>query len=172
MKVLSTVLVLGVLCGPSLRAEDPPACPLHAEHMAARESNKLDYRGDKVMGFEHTRTAHHFLLEPDGGVIQVEASDASDAGSLQAIRSHLEEIAGLFSRGDFSAPFAIHQRVMPGVPEMTRKKEAIRYKYEQTERGAQVRITTSDPEAVAAVHDFLKAQIDDHRTGDHSGHSK
>lgn len=172
MKVLSTVLVLGVLCVPSLRAEDPPACPLHAGHMAARESNELDHRGDKVMGFEHTRTAHHFLLEPGGGVIQVEAADPSDAGSLQAIRSHLEEIAGLFSRGDFSAPFAIHQRVMPGVPEMTRKKDAIRYSYEETERGARVRITTTDPEAVAAVHEFLKAQIADHRTGDHPGHSK
>lgn len=172
MKAWFPVLVLGALAVPSLRAQEPASCPLHAAHTAARESNDLDHRGDKVMGFEHTRTTHHFLLEPDGGVIQVEANDPADAESRQAIRTHLEEIAGHFSRGDFSAPFAIHQREMPGVPVMTRKKDAIRYRYEEMERGARVRITTSDPEAVAAVHDFLKAQIADHRTGDHAGHSK
>lgn len=174
MKSLSAVLILGTLCVPSLRAEEPPSCPLHAAHAAAqaRESNDLDRRGDEVMGFEHTRTTHHFRLEPDGGVIQVETNDPADAGNRQAIRTHLEEIAGLFSRGDFSAPFAIHQREMPGVPVMTRKKDAIQYRYEEIARGGRVRIITADPEAVAAVHEFLKAQIADHRTGDHAGHSK
>jgi hypothetical protein len=84
----------------------------------------------------------------------------------QAIRSHLFEIAGAFSRGDFSSPYAIHQRVMPGVPVLIEKKEAVRYRYEETERGARVRIVTQDPAAVVAVHEFLRAQIGDHRTGD------
>jgi len=148
----------------ALAAEEPPACPLHAEHSKAEAA--LDQRGDKVMGFDHSRTTHHFRMEPDGGIIQVEANDASDAESRQAIRSHLAEIAAMFSRGDFSFPLAIHQRVMPGVPVLIEKKETVRYLYEETERGGQVRITTKDPDAVTAVHEFLRAQIGDHRTGD------
>ena len=149
---------------PVLAAEEPPACPLHAAHTKAEA--ELDQRGDKVMGFDHARTTHHFRIEADGGIIQVEANDAADVESRQAIRTHLAEIAGAFSRGDFSSPYAIHQRVMPGVPVLIEKKEAVRYRYEETERGAQVRIITEDPAAVAAVHEFLRAQIGDHRTGD------
>lgn len=49
---------------------------------------------------------------------------------------------------------------------MTRLKAWIHYQYEATDRGGLVRITTSDPQALAAVHTFLQAQIADHRTGD------
>lgn len=160
---LLAALALVVLI-PALAAEEPPACPMHAAHSKAEA--ELDPRGDRVMGFDHSRTTHHFRIEPDGGVIQVEANDTADAESRQAIRTHLAEIAGAFSRGDFSSPYAIHQRVLPGVPVLIEKKEAVRYLYEETERGAQVRITTQDPGAVAAVHEFLRAQIGDHRTGD------
>lgn len=163
MKTAFLALALAALV-PALAAEEPPPCPLHAEHSKAEA--ELDQRGDTVMGFDHSRTTHHFRIEPDGGIIQVDANDAADAESRQAIRSHLAEIASMFSRGDFSSPFAIHQRVMPGVPVLIEKKEAVRYLYEETERGAQVRITTKDPDAVAAVHEFLRAQIGDHRTGD------
>ncbi|HWM94624.1 MAG TPA: hypothetical protein VN493_27970 [Thermoanaerobaculia bacterium] len=149
---------------PVLGAEEPPACPLHAAHSKA--DAELDLRGDKVMGFDHSQTIHHFLIEPEGGVIQVEATDPADSESRKAIRSHLSDIAAMFSRGDFSSPYSIHQRVMPGVPVLIQKKDAIQYRYEEIEKGARVRIVTSDADAVAAVHDFLGAQIGDHRTGD------
>lgn len=63
-------------------------------------------------------------------------------------------------------PKEIHDRVLPGVPEMTRLKDAISYRYEETDRGARVRITTADPVALEAVHAFLRSQIEDHQTGD------
>ena len=162
LAVLATLTVIAFT--PVLAAEEPPACPLHAAHSKAEA--ELDRRGDQVMGLDHARTTHHFRIEPDGGIIQIDTNDAADDESRQAIRTHLFEIAGAFSCGDFSAPFAIHQRVMPGVPVLIEKKEAVRYRYEETERGAQVRIVTQDPGAVAAIHEFLRAQIGDHRTGD------
>ena len=164
MKSTFLAVLAFALSTPVLAAEEPPACPLHAAHTKAEA--ELDQRGDRVMGFDHARTTHHFRIEPDGGVIQVDANDATDAESRQAIRTHLAEIAHAFSRGDFSSPYAIHQRVMPGVPVLIEKNEAVRYLYEETERGAQVRITAQDSAAVAAVHEFLRAQIGDHRTGD------
>ena len=156
---------------------DPASCPMHAEHMAAAAqgdhgghgmATDVDRRGDATMGFSHERTTHHFLLTDQGGVIQVEANDAADTASRDMIRHHLADIAGKFAAGDFSDPQAIHDRVLPGVPEMIRLKGSIDYRYEETERGGKVVITTADATAKAAVQDFLRAQIGDHRTGDPS----
>jgi hypothetical protein len=140
---------------------DPATCPMHAQHM-----KDLDERGDATMGFDHERTTHHFLITDQGGVIQVEANDPKDTESRDQIRHHLAGIAGKFAAGDFSDPAKIHDRVLPGVPEMIRLKGAITWRYEEKERGGQVVITTADPAARSAVHDFLRAQIADHRTGD------
>ena len=106
---------------------------------------------------------HTQLLD---GVIQVEANDAADTANRDKIRAHLTGIAEMFQNGDFKTPFAVHSRIPPGVPEMEKLKAEIRYAYEETGRGARVRITTANPEALAAVHRFLKFQIEDHRTGD------
>jgi hypothetical protein len=163
-KLFVTILTCGVLAAPLLAQEAPPPCPLHAEHQ--KEAASLDQRGDATMGFEHARTTHHFLLQEDGGIIQVEANDAEDAASVAKIRSHLAEVARSFATGDFTMPGEIHGRVLPGVPEMTRLAKVIRYGYEDVERGGRVRVTTENPEARAAVYAFLKEQIADHRTDD------
>jgi hypothetical protein len=126
----------------------------------------VDERGDHVMGFDHTKTTHHFLLSATGGSIEVAVNDSGDAASRDAIRSHLSHVAGMFADGNFEAPMLIHDRVPPGVPTMKRKKAVIEWKYEDMPEGGRVRITTKDPEALAAIHEFLRFQIEDHRTGD------
>jgi hypothetical protein len=54
----------------------------------------------------------------------------------------------------------------PGVDTMTRLRSKIRYEFQSTEGGGRLRITTADVQALAAVHDFLRFQIEDHGTGD------
>jgi hypothetical protein len=147
---------IGVSAALAREASDPP-CSHHA---------KVDDRGDHVMGFDHTKTSHHFLLSRSGGSIEVSANDPDDAASRDAIRGHLAHIARMFSEGDFEAPMLIHDRVPPGVPTMKRKKAMIDWSYEETATGGRVRITTKDAEALAAIHEFLRFQIEDHRTGD------
>jgi hypothetical protein len=49
---------------------------------------------------------------------------------------------------------------------MKAKRTAISYTYQESARGGQVRIRTSDTEALNAIHEFLVFQIQDHRTGD------
>jgi len=49
---------------------------------------------------------------------------------------------------------------------MQRLKAEISYKYKETERGALIRISTTNADALKAVHDFLKYQITEHMTGD------
>lgn len=129
-------------------------------------STKVDERGDHVMGFDHAKSTHHFLLSTSGGSIEASANDPRDTTTRDAIRRHLAHIAVMFAEGNFDAPMLIHDRVPPGVPTMERKKSGIEWKFEETESGGRMRITTKDPEALSAVHDFLRFQIEDHRTGD------
>jgi hypothetical protein len=126
----------------------------------------MNERGEQVMAFSQTMTTHHFYLSRDGGVIQVEANESSDTASRDEIREHLAHIANIFSHGDFNAPMLIHAQTPPGVPEMKRLMGKIGYRFEQTNRGGRVVISTSDPQALSAVHDFLRFQIHEHQTGD------
>ena len=126
----------------------------------------VDQRGDHVMGFSHEKTTHHFRISDDGGAIEVTANDPKDTESRDQIRMHLSHIAGMFAAGNFHAPILIHDQTPPGVPVMQRLKAQIAYRYEEIESGGRVRITTKNQEALAAVHDFLKFQISEHRTTD------
>lgn len=60
----------------------------------------------------------------------------------------------------------IHAQNPPGTEAMKRLRDAIQYRLENTDKGARIRITTKDPEALRAVHEFLRFQISDHQTGD------
>jgi hypothetical protein len=75
-------------------------------------------------------------------------------------------IAVKFSQGDFAIPMFIHATIPPGVETMKQLKRKITYEAENTERGAQLRMTTHDAEALTAIHSFLSFQIRDHQTGD------
>jgi hypothetical protein len=149
-----TFCVAGVVCA----GAQPQS---HESH-----SGGVKRRGDAAMGFSHEKTTHHFLLKSDGGVIQVEANDSTDNASRDQIRMHLKHIAKKFSEGDFAAPMFIHAQTPPGVSAMKRLKVEIDYKFEELVRGGRVRILTSDSEALKAIHDFLRFQIKDHKTGD------
>jgi hypothetical protein len=165
--LLSLLLGTFLTNGPAVRAAEEPSCPMHAQHQAAMDhAAGVDARGDQTMGFEHTRTTHHFLLADDGGTIQVEANDPADTASRDAIRRHLASVAQSFSQGNFASPLAVHDHVLPGVEAMTRRKADIQYHFEETGNGGRVRITATHPEAREAIHAFLKAQIEEHRTGD------
>jgi hypothetical protein len=124
----------------------------------------MQHRGDAVMGFSHETTTHTFKIDGDGGAIEVVANDAGDAKSIGAIRGHLREIATAFAKGDFAKPKAIHERLPDGAAEMRDLRAAIKYDYAEIERGARVRITTSDAKALDAVHHFLEFQIREHHT--------
>jgi len=143
------------------------SCQLQDHSISEKERHEqVNVRGDHTMGFSHANTRHHFRLKEDGGAIEVTAIRGDDTASRDQIRRHLKHIAEKFSEGDFSAPMIIHAQTPPGVEAMKRSKAEIKYQYEEIERGAKVHITTANPEAVKAVHEFLRFQIQDHKTGD------
>lgn len=170
---------------PDASAGMPAGCPMHAEHMAAAEAARkaaqqaaeapatahdhlagVNARGDQGMGFSQSATTHHFLFHPDGGEIRVEANDPHDASSRDQIRRHLFEIARSFTAGDFRTPMFIHDQIPPGVPVLERLRDAVDYSYSDTDRGGRVALRTSNAEALQAIREFLRFQIQDHQTGD------
>jgi hypothetical protein len=155
MRLVLVLCVLGSLASPvSLAARQ--------DHHGAS-----DQRGAMVMGFDQNRTTHHFLLFTDGGAIDVSVNDPADMKNRDAIRSHLPHIAMMFGEGNFDAPMLVHDsKNVPGTKAMSERKGAIRYQYLETANGGRVNIVTSDPDALAAVHAFLKFQIAEHKTGD------
>jgi hypothetical protein len=139
-------------------------CPYHSQHQHA--NSDMTHRGDDVMGFDHTKTTHHFRLQPDGGVIEATANDPKDAESRDKIRAHFHDIARLFADGNFDKPVEIHSQLPPGAETMTTLRADIRYEFVEIENGGQVRITTRNPEALKAIQAFLRFQIYEHRTAD------
>jgi hypothetical protein len=135
--------------------------PLEQDHHA-----HVELRGDQAMGFSHETTAHHFLIRKDGGLIIAEALSRDDTKSRDSIRSHMQHIAKAFSAGDFDLPMFIHRVTPPGVDALKRLGPAVHYTVQPLERGAQVRLSASSQEGVEAIHEFLRFQIQDHRTGD------
>jgi len=154
MKVLATlILAIGTVL--IVSAQQPKTA-----------HDQMNQRGDHVMGFDHTKTTHHFLLQQSGGSIEVTANNSDDVESSEQIRMHLKHIAQMFADGNFKAPMLIHDQTPPGVPVMQELKGEIKYDYEEIERGAAVRISTKNPKALKAIHDFLRFQIKEHKTGD------
>jgi len=131
-----------------------------------KADEQMNKRGDHVMGFDHMKTTHHFLLQEQGGSIEVTANNADDVESSKQIRMHLKHIAMMFAEGNFKAPMLIHDQTPPGVPVMQKLKGEITYDFEEIDRGAAVRISTKNPTALKAIHDFLRFQIKEHKTGD------
>lgn len=158
--ILLIALTAGISIQSSQKPESQTECPMHDAR------TKMNERGEKGMGFSQIATTHHFLLDSNGGAIQVEAKDSADAANRDEIRMHLGHIAKAFQSGDFDIPMFVHDTVPPGVPEMKRLRKNIQYSFEETPDGGRVVISSRDKQALNAIHRFLRFQIEEHKTGD------
>jgi len=126
----------------------------------------VNEHGDHVMGFSHDKTTHHFELHYDGGIIDVRADDVQDTATRDQIRSHFRHIAQIIAAGNFNAPMLVHGENVPGTAAMTQMKSQLHWGLQETPHGARITITADTKPAVEALHQFLKFQIEDHKTGD------
>ena len=119
------------------------------------------------MGVDQYASSHVFEPLPDGGRIVLQMNEADSTGE-RVIRDHMRAIAAAFGTGDFSIPGQVHAKAsVPGTEVMTRLRSEISYRAGELPRGGEVRLTTRNPEAVAAIHDFLAFQRSDHRASRH-----
>jgi hypothetical protein len=127
-------------------------------------------RGQMVMGVDQYTSAHVFEDLPDGGRIILDRDSTGDSrgvAAIRTIRQHMRDIATAFRAGDFTKPFQVHAQVVPGTDVMRAQRAAIDYHVIDRPRGGEVRLRTSSPAAVAAIHEFLAFQRTGHRAAGH-----
>lgn len=125
----------------------------------------LQKRGEMTMGVDQYSSAHRFEPLPDGGRIVLQRDSADSAGEA-TIRAHLKSVAAAFSSGDFTSPEFVHAMdSVPGTAVMAKLKGEISYVASDIPRGGEVRISTTNAEAVKAIHEFLAFQRHDHHAG-------
>ena len=157
------VAALGALSASAQKPHDHASCP---HRPADAHGAAVDQRHDRTTGMAPETSVHHFGITSRGGVIRLEVATAADEVGRDQARRHLEHVAQSFAAGDFAMPMFIHGQVPPGASAMARLRDAIRYRYEPTARGGRITIDTSNGEARKAIHEFLRFQIQDHRTQD------
>ena len=159
-------LVLIAACSREPAPERPDSSATSDSAFAALQARGADPR---AMGVDQYTSVHEFDALPDGGRIELQR-DVDDSAGVAQIRRHLRAIAGAFSAGDFDTPAFVHARRVPGTEVMAAKRSAIAYTVRDLPRGAELRITTHDPAAVAAIREFMAFQRMDHRAeGTHDG---
>ncbi|MGH8101816.1 MAG: hypothetical protein ACREIW_11005 [Chthoniobacterales bacterium] len=121
----------------------------------------MQKRGQMAMGVNQYTSTHKFDINRDGGRIELQRN-VFDSLEVAQIRAHMKMIQHAFEAGDFSTPAFVHLRDMPGTAIMTKNKALIHYTYGELPRGAEVRITTSDRESLAAIAEFMRAQRSEH----------
>lgn len=127
----------------------------------------LQQRGEMAMGVNQYTSQHVFEPLTDGGRIVLQR-EASDSVGVAAIRAHMDTISKSFGNGDFAVPGFVHATGdVPGTAAMKRLKAEITYTPKDLPGGAQVVISTRNPQAVSAIHEFLAFQRMDHRAGMH-----
>ncbi len=127
----------------------------------------LQQRGETAMGVNQYTSQHVFESLPTGGRIVLQRKEPDSVGEA-AIRAHMRTIANAFTSGNFAVPGFVHATSeVPGTAQMKELKAEITYTAGDIPRGAEVVISTRNPRAVSAIHDFLAFQRMDHRTGMH-----
>jgi hypothetical protein len=127
----------------------------------------VQQRGETAMGVNQYTSAHIFEPLPIGGRIVLQRKGADSVGET-TIRTHMRTIATAFANGDFALPGFVHAMSdVPGTAKMKALRSEITYSERDLPRGAEVVISTKNPDAVAAIHEFLAFQRMDHRAGMH-----
>jgi hypothetical protein len=121
------------------------------------------------MGVDQYTSAHVFEDLPDGGRIVLDRDSGPDTTGITTIRAHMRDVAAAFAAGDFTKPFQVHAAVVPGTVVMTARRADLYYRERDRPRGAEVRISSADAAAIAAVHEFLAFQRGAHHAGGHEG---
>src|SRR5678815_3086692 len=88
--------------------------------------------------------SRRFFLDKNGGGIEMRVTDPKDLKARAAVQQELQQ--------------AVQDQTMSS-PAMKDYQRDIQYRYEQTDRGGRLRIETKNPEALRAIQDYLRSQI-------------
>ena len=164
----NTRVTVGTLMSSIIAMAALVACTARKETAGADSGfAALQQRGETAMGVNQYTSAHIFEPLPIGGRIVLQRKGTDSLGET-TIRTHMRTIATAFASGDFALPGFVHAMSdVPGTAKMKALRSEITYSERDLPRGAEVVISTKNPDAVAAIHEFLAFQRMDHRAGMH-----
>jgi plastocyanin len=134
---------------------------LDTNNQSAASISMLE-RGDIAMGFNQSKISHQFKSTPTGGEILITALNNSDIETIKQIKNHISIIQKEFSSGNFTKPFYIHVKDVPGTKIMSEKKDLIKYSINEINNGAILILETKDKELLYAIHQFMAFQGTEH----------
>lgn len=153
-------ILLNVCAALLLATSTPGQATPHTSH----GSPSFQEREQQVMPFDLRQTRHVFERTASGGVQRVLALRANDARNKGLIRSHLQQEALRFSRGDFGSPTYLHGEEMAGLALLKRaaREGRVTVRYTPIALGAALTYHTKDAAVTQAIHAWFAAQVQDH----------
>jgi len=138
----------------------------------SRRQAEVAQRGPQVMPFDLAATRHVFTATPNGGEQQVLVRQSGDRVQIALIRLHLAALREQFLAGDFSGPAQLHGPDMPGLAGLRNAPRGrLHIGYHDVPDGAALRYSSHDPALVDALHQWFRAQLDDHGDDAMEGHA-
>lgn len=119
-------------------------------------------RGNIAMGFDQNKIRHKFTATENGGKITINSLNANDISTINQIKEHIKNIQNDFSNGNFTKPFFIHAKEVPGTKIMSEKKNLIKYRINELTNGSETILNTADKELVDSIHQFITYQNNAH----------
>ncbi len=140
--------------------------PHHRHHDSTQAGGDSAYaamqaRGKQVMGVDQYSSVHVFDALPDGGRIELQRPEA-DSADVEAIRDHLRDLSRRFAAGDFSLPGMVHDEEVPGARTLAERRDHVHYEFRPLPKGGELRITSHDEQALAALREFMAFQRREH----------
>ena len=123
-------------------------------------------RATKTSGFDSDRVTRHFYVLKNGGAVEITAKDPNDEATIKAIQAHLKKESDQLAKGSFEIFTNIYGRTPENAPQLKKLRDDVTYAMVPQENGAVLRMLTVNPAAKSAIHDNLRFQIDQWKTGD------
>ena len=133
---------------------------------AGPAENDLNARFSKALGTDASKIVQHYYLVQNGGVIELTAKDPADHACIVAIQKYLDLQKDLFERGKNDSDTEIHGKVPDGLAALKKLRGDITFFTVKDDNGAVLRMLTVSDQARQAIQDFMKFQINEHKTGD------
>lgn len=132
----------------------------------APTENDLNSRFSKVLGTDVDKIVQHYYLVKNGGVIEFTAKDPADNATISTVQKYLEAQKGLFEKGKTEADSDLYGKVPDGLLALKKLRNDITFFAVNTDNGAALRMFSVNEQARQAIQDFMKFQINEHKTGD------
>jgi hypothetical protein len=123
-------------------------------------------RVNKASGFDCERVNRHFYVLKNGGAVEITVKDPNDDATIKAIQAYLKKESDLWTKGNFDTVAAVYGRPPEGTAQLKKLKDNVTFAVVPEENGGVIRLLTVNPTAKAAIHDYLRFQIDQLKTGD------